>query len=133
MIPTDDLPHIIMGACLEVHRELGPGWDESAYRAALAREFRIREIFFHATYPLSFTYKGETIPTESTADFLVEGTTLLMIHAVDALLPIHKARLTSFLRLSGHDSGFLINFNVSELRDGVKRVVIRRENPPPHS
>ncbi len=125
MIPDDELPHIVMGACMEVHRQLGPGWEAHAYRAALAQELRLKEMFFKLEVPIPITNKGERIPTAARADFLIEERLLVMVHACPALDPIHKAQLTSFLRQSGLPSGFVINFNVTDLRQGVKRVVIR--------
>lgn len=126
MIGHNDLPHIVMGACMEVHRELGPGLDPPAYRAALARELRLREIFFRSDIPVTVTYKGEKLDTSTTLDFVVESNLVVLVFALpggfDAL---HKQRLTSYLRHGGYPSGFLINFDVPDIRDGVKRVVLR--------
>ena len=123
----DDLPHVVMGACMEVHRALGPGWEDFAYRAALAQELKHREIFFRADAPLAVCYKGEKIESAARVDFLIENKVILMVFALDALTPAHKERLTTYLRHGGYASGFIINFNVTDLRDGVKRVVVRQE------
>lgn len=126
MIGQSELPHIVMGACMEVHRELGPGWDAFAYRAALARELRDREIFYRTDVPLAVAYKNEALPTSVTLDFLVENKLVVLVHALaSGFEPVHKQRLTSYLRHGGYSSGFLLNFDVADLRDGVKRVVLR--------
>lgn len=126
MIGQSELPHIVMGACMEVHRELGPGWDAFAYRAALARELRDREIFYRTDVPLAVSYKNEALPTSVTLDFLVENKLVVLVHALPSgFEQVHKQRLTSYLRHGGYPSGFLLNFDVADLRDGVKRVVLR--------
>ena len=126
MIDIANLPHIVMGSCMEVHRELGPGWDAIAYRAALARELRMREIFFQLNAPLHISYKGEALETSVTLDFVVEQKLVVLVHALPlGFEPVHKQRLTSYLLHGGYASGFLLNFDVSDLRDGVKRVVLR--------
>lgn len=130
MIGQDELPHIVMGACMEVHRELGPGWDAFAYRAALARELRDREVFFQTDVAVAVIYKGQSIPTAAVLDMVVEDRFVVLVHALpDGLEPIHKVRLTSYLRQSGYTSGFLINFDVADLRDGVKRIVLMPTAP----
>lgn len=126
MIEPKELPHIVMGACMEVHRELGPGWEAFAYRAALARELRLREIFFQTNVPISLEYKGEKLETSAQIDFLVEKKLVVLVHSLPSGFDeVHKDRLTSYLRHGGFPSGFLFNFDVSDLRDGVKRVVLR--------
>lgn len=127
MIDDDELPHAIMGACMEVHRDLGAGWDDYAYRAALAKELRMRELFFKREVPISINYKGERIETSARVDFLVEERFVLLVYAVDRLDKEHKRLLGSYLRHGGFASGFLVNFNVSDLREGVKRIVVRGE------
>lgn len=121
----DDLPHVIMGACMEVHRSLGPGWDDFAYRAALSRELKHREIFFKTEVPVAVLYKGERIDSAAKVDFLIEKKIVVLVFATDTLTPLHKERLTSYLRHGGWASGFIINFNSPDLREGVKRVVVR--------
>jgi GxxExxY protein len=125
MIDDDELPHVVMGACMEVHRELGAGWDDFAYRIALAKELKLKELFFARNVPISILYKGERIESAARADFLVEERLVLLVHAVDQLEPFHKQQLASYLRHGGYRSGFVINFNVVDLRDGVKRIVLR--------
>jgi GxxExxY protein len=126
MIKSNELPHIVMGACMEVHRELGPGWEDFAYRAALARELRLREIFFQTNVPVSLNYKGEKLETCANIDFLVEKRLVVLVHSLPSgFESVHKERLTSYLRHGGYPSGFLFNFDVADLRDGVKRVVLR--------
>lgn len=126
MIELNELPHIVMGACMEVHRELGPGWDAFAYRAALAHELRDREIFFRTNVPIPVVYKGEVLETAAQIDFVVENKLVILVHALPSgFEAVHKQRLTSYLRHGAYPSGFLFNFDVADLRDGVKRVVLR--------
>lgn len=128
-IAKEELPHIIVGACMEVHRCLGPGLSADAYRHCLAQELRLREMIFKRDVPLSFDYKGHTIRDAATLDFVIEGSMLIKVEAVDALSPKHKAMLNNYLRLTGYESGFLINFNVEKLRDGIKRLIVSEEEP----
>ena len=129
-IAQEELPHIIVGACMEVHKNLGPGLHVDAYRNCLAYELRLREIIFERDVPLSIEYKGKTIDGAATLEFIVEGTMLLKIESTGKLRQEHKAELNNYLRLSGLENGFLINFNVEKLRDGIKRLIVSADEPP---
>ena len=76
--------------------------------------------------PIAVRYDGETLDVEYRADLVVEGVVLVELKSVETVLPIHKAQLLSYLRLSGKEVGLLINFNVEHLRDGIKRVINSR-------
>ena len=115
---------------MEVHKHLGQGLRADAYRNCLAHELRLREIMFEQQVPLSINYKGRDIDAAATIDFVVEGTMVLKIEAVDELIPKHKSELNNLLRLTGLESGFLINFNVEKLRDGIKRLIVSAKEPP---
>ena len=115
---------------MEVHRHLGPGLAAEVYRDCLAAELRMKEIVFQRDSPLGFTYKGQKIESGGMrVDFLVEKSVVVSIESVDNLEPCHKNRLKNLLRLSGYEVGLLVNFNVDNLRDGVKRIIVA-ENPP---
>ncbi len=128
-LSKEELPHVIVGACMEVHKHLGPGLHAEAYKECLAFEFRMREIIYQQDVPLEFSYKKHRISNAATLDFVVEDLMLMKIMAVEQLEPTHKQILNSYLRLTQLESGFLINFNVEKLRDGIKRLIVSREEP----
>ena len=113
----------IIGAAIEVHRVLGPGLLESAYELALAHELGICGIRVERQKPVALRYKEIVLGDGFRLDLLVDGCLVVEIKAVESLLPIHEAQLLTYLRLSGHRLGLLINFNVPILKNGIKRVV----------
>jgi GxxExxY protein len=113
----------VIGAAIEVHRILGPGLLESAYRDCLVHELSLRKIDFESEVPLAVEYKGLVVDQAYRADLLVGQKVLVELKTVEALQPVHKAQLLTYLRLAHRKLGLLINFNVSTLKDGVKRVV----------
>lgn len=129
-LDAQELPHVIAGACLEVHRHLGPGLDATAYKACLAHELRMKEIVFDQDAPLHIRYKGHDVPTTTRIDFVVEKLIVLSVKSVDALLPVHKEELKNHLRLTAIETGFLVNFNVPHLRvNGIKRIIVSSSAP----
>jgi len=114
----------IIGAAIEVHKAIGSGLLESAYKECLAHEMRIRGLNFERQVPLSVAYKGVTLDCGYRLDFLVERAVVVELKAVESLQPIHEAQVLTYLKLGGWTVGLLINFNVSVLRDGIKRVVL---------
>jgi GxxExxY protein len=117
---------IIVDAAMKVHTSLGPGLLESAYEACLVRELRKRGLRVDSQVPISVIYDGETLDIGYRADLVVEEKVLVELKSIETVLPIHKAQLLSYLRLSGNQVGLLINFNVEHLRDGIKRVINSR-------
>ncbi|HSB79126.1 MAG TPA: GxxExxY protein [Candidatus Methylomirabilis sp.] len=118
----DALAHEVIDAALEVHRWLGPGYLESCYEEALAIELRERQIAFRRQAPISVDYKGRVVG-EGRADFIVGDGLLVELKTVEALAPMHKAQVLSYLKATRGILGLLINFNVPVLRDGIRRVV----------
>jgi GxxExxY protein len=114
---------IVVDSAMKVHTALGPGLLESAYEACLIRELRKRSMRVESQVPISVRYDGETLDVGYRADLLVEGCVLVELKSIETLLPIHKAQLLSYLRLSGQQVGLLINFNVEHLKNGIKRVI----------
>jgi len=117
---------------MEVHRALGPGLPAVVYSDCLAVEFRMREMIFRRDVALPFRYKGTLMEPGIPVDFLVEET--LVVSAVSmpgGELPDHE-RLRNLLRLSGFEVGLLVNFNVANFRDGVRRVIVSSEPPALH-
>ncbi len=113
----------IIGAAINVHRELGPGLLESAYEACLVYELMEHGFTVERQKSLPITYKGKQVNCGYRIDLLVEGQVIVELKAVDRLEPIHDARLLSYLKLSGYKVGLLINFNVKVLKDGIRRLV----------
>ena len=113
----------IIGAAIEVHRHLGPGLLESVYRDCLWNEFGLRRLAVEKEVALPVRYKDTEISSGYRIDLLVQRSVIVELKAVEALLPIFTAQLLSYLRMSGLKLGLLINFNVTQLKDGVRRVV----------
>lgn len=113
----------VIGAAIEVHRDTGPGLLESAYEECLAREFDLQGICYARQKPMPIQYKGEELECGYRLDFLVEEALVVELKSVEKILPIHEAQLLTYLRLSGHWAGLLINFNEVRLVDGVHRRV----------
>jgi GxxExxY protein len=124
MFHEKDLTEQIIGAAIEVHRELGPGLLESAYHACLAHEFALRRLTCEQEKPLPVEYKGIQLGCGYRLDFLVEGKVILELKAVDNLHPIHEAQMLTYLKLIRCRVGLLINFNVTRLKDGIKRLAL---------
>ena len=113
----------IIGAAIEVHKQLGPGLLESTYQACLCHELELRGISFECQKPLPLEYKGIKLECGYRIDLLVAGLVIVEIKSVEALAPIHEAQLLTYLKLTGVKVGFLINFNVVVLKDGIRRLV----------
>ncbi len=120
---TDRLAQEAIGAAIEVHRALGPGFLESVYEQAISIELSLRGIPCERQVAVAVNYKGHSIG-ESRLDLLVGGKLIVELKAVDQLAPIHSAQVMSYLKATGCRLGLLINFNVVRLRDGVKRIVL---------
>ncbi len=120
----NELSGIIVDSAMEVHREFGPGLLERVYEAALAHELRSRGVSSSRQVPLAVVYKGALLDDEGyKIDLLVEDAIIVELKTVAALLPIHEAQLSTYLRLAGKNLGLLINFQTMLLRDGIKRRV----------
>ena len=119
----DQLAREVIGAAIEVHRELGPGLLESVYEAALVVELTERRIPFVRQAHTQLKYKGQAIG-EGRLDLLVDEVLVVELKSVEALMPVHVAQVLSYLRASSCRLGLLINFNVDVLKNGIKRVVL---------
>jgi len=106
----------IIGAAIEVHRQLGPGLLESTYQACLCHELELRGILYECQKPLPLEYKGIKLECGYRIDLLVADSVIVEIKSVEALAPIHEAQLLTYLKLTGIKIGFLLNFNVVVLR-----------------
>jgi GxxExxY protein len=115
----------IIGAAVEVHRELGPGLLESAYQRALAYELRSRRIDFEEQKLCAVKYKELLIEDAYRLDFLVEGKVVVELKAVDALLDVHEAQVLTYLRFSGCRIGLLFNFRTTLItKHGLSRLAL---------
>jgi GxxExxY protein len=121
---ADELSNEIIGAAIEVHRSVGPGLLESVYEECLCRELDLRKIRYTRQAPLPLEYKGVRLDCGYRMDLVVDELVLVELKAVEKLEPIHDAQLLSYLRLSNLWLGLLINFNVSVLKNGIRRLVL---------
>ena len=113
----------VIGACIEIHRELGPGLLERAYEECLAYELSQAGLRFERQRALPVRYKEVRLDCGYRLDFVVEDALIVELKAVADLHPIHEAQLLTYLRLDHKPLGLLINFNVPTLKQGVRRVV----------
>ena len=114
---------VVVDAMLKVHRALGPGLLESTYQACLAHELGIRGIAVRCEVSLPVNYDGILIEAGYRIDMLVADCIIVENKSVQTLAPIHEAQLLTYLKLSGHRLGFLVNWNVPLIKDGIKRMV----------
>ena len=119
---TDDLARAVIGAAIEVHRQLGPGFLESLYEEALCAELEERQIPFERQKEISVLYKDRKIGVQR-VDLLVGKSLIVELKAVETLAEIHKAQVISYLKATQLSLGLLINFNVPVLKDGIQRIV----------
>src|SRR6185503_5472937 len=112
----NQLTHEIIGSAIEVHRKLGPGLLESAYRSCLCHELTLRNIQIKYEDPLPLQYKGLRLKRGYRVDIIVEGLVAVEVKSVAALAQIHDAQLLTYMRLGGWRLGLLINFNVEVLK-----------------
>ncbi|MBC7696085.1 MAG: GxxExxY protein [Burkholderiales bacterium] len=113
----------ILDSCIEVHRNLGPGLLESTYEICLLKEFELRGIKAVAQIKLPILYKDFLLDQNYIIDVLVADEFILELKSVEAILPIHKAQLITYLKLADKRLGFLINFNVPLMKNGFQRVI----------
>jgi GxxExxY protein len=115
----------VIGAALEVHSQLGPGFIESVYEAALCVELEMRGVTFVQQAPISLNYKGRLVG-EGRLDLLVGNILIVELKAVEALTAVHTAQVLSYLKITGLQLGLLINFNVASLRQGIRRIILSK-------
>ena len=122
---VDRLAYDVLGAAIEVHRTLGPGYLESVYESALRVELALRGIAFEPQFPFALRYKGHDVGA-GRIDLLVGGLLIVEIKACEELAPIHTAQVISYLKATNKELALLINFNVRRLKDGVRRIARTR-------
>jgi GxxExxY protein len=119
---VEDLMSRVIGAAIEVHRHLGPGYLESTYHRALCVELRLRDMPFQFKPKVSVTYKGHQIHGQQ-IDVIVDSKVIVEVKAVSQLEEIHGNQVVSYLRSTGLRAGLLLNFNVVVLKAGIRRIV----------
>ena len=121
---TERVAKQVIDAAFVVHKELGPGLLESVYEACLCEELRQAGVAFQTQVILPVRYKGNSLDAGLRLDILVNEVVIVEIKSVAALLPVHKAQLMTYLKLTGTRLGLLMNFNEALLKDGIRRVVL---------
>ena len=119
----EQIGHSVIGAALKVHSVVGPGLLESAYETCLLYELERRNLSVRRQVVIPFRYESFTIDNGYRIDLLVGDLVVVELKALEAILPVHRAQLLSYLRLGGFKLGYLLNFNVVHLRDGIVRIV----------
>ena len=119
---VEDLAYRVIGAAIEVHAEIGPGFLESIYHNALAYELEQRSIAYQREEKVVVIFK-EQVVGEGRIDLLVDQKLVVELKTVEAVTDIHRAQVSAYLKASGLRLGLLLNFNTAVMRDGVKRVI----------
>ena len=121
------ITHNIIGAAIEVHRNLGPGLLESVYMPCLQYELATRKLRFVAERSIPIIYKEMQLDARYRVDLLVEEVVIVEVKSIDCVMEIHKAQVLTYMRLTGCPAGLVINFNVAKLIDGVTRLIETRQ------
>jgi GxxExxY protein len=121
----DPLSNQIIGAAIEVHKQLGPGLLESAYESCLAHELSLRNIPVERQAPVPVNYKGEYVDCGFRLDLWIDRLVIVELKAVEKILPIHEAQILTYLKLTGCRLGLILNFNVYRLKfGGITRIAL---------
>ncbi len=119
----NELSGQIIDACIEVHKELGPGLMESVYEVCLISVLKKKNLKVQQQVSLPVVFKGEKLKKDFIIDILVEDKIILELKSLEAILPVHEAQVVTYLKLSDKKLGLLINFNVPLLVQGIKRKI----------
>ena len=119
----EEVGHAIIGAAIKVHSVLGPGLLESAYETCLLHELEKRNLPARRQALIAIRYEDLTIDNGYRIDLLVADRVVVELNTVETILPVHRGQLLSYLRLGSFKLGYLLNFNVAHMRDGIVRLV----------
>lgn len=119
----EDLAHEVIGAAIEVHHTLGPGYGEQIYERAMSVELELRGIDHTCQSPVRVLYKGVEIG-EGRLDILVHNQIIVELKTVDALAAVHQAQVIAYLKATNKKLGLLMNFKTAVLKDGLRRIVL---------
>ena len=130
-VDLNGITHGIIAAAIEVHRQLGPGLLESAYRECVCYELSQMGLAFTREVQLPLSYKGLKLDCSYRIDLLVEDEVVVELKSVEQTLPVHSAQLLTYLKAANKQVGLLINFNVPVLKEGIRRIVNHYTEPGP--
>jgi GxxExxY protein len=122
-VTENEVGDAVITAAMRIHSAVGPGLLESAYEACLRHELEKRELRAQTQVLLPLNYDGLILDAGYRIDLLIEGRVVVELKTVQGLLPIHRAQLLSYLKLGGFKLGYLLNFHVAHMRDGIIRMV----------
>ncbi|MDO9153567.1 MAG: GxxExxY protein [Paludibacter sp.] len=122
-VELDNIGTKIVDAAYSVHKELGPGLLESVYEFCLIEELKSRNLTVNSQMRLPIVYKGKTLNKEFIIDLLVENEIIIELKAVEIVLPVHEVQLLTYMKLADKKLGYLINFNVPIIKEGIKRKI----------
>jgi len=123
-IRFERLSREVIGCAIEVHRSLGPGLLESSYQRCLSRELGVHSIAHETEFPIPVIYKGLSLDCGYRIDILVEKKIIVELKSVKQIDPIHEAQILTYMRLASIKIGLILNFNVTKLKEGIKRYVL---------
>ena len=123
-IVENQISEAVIGAAIEVHKTLGPGLLESAYKSCLAHELALRSIPVDVEYPVPVCYKGLDLDCGFRIDLWVARQVIVELKAVEQMIPVFEAQIMTYMKLTGCRLGLLINFNVPRLKQGIKRIIL---------
>jgi GxxExxY protein len=124
---TELIGSAVVDAAYVVHREMGPGLLESIYESCFAKELEKRKIHFERQKGIPVYYGKEPLDEKLRLDLMVAEKIVVEVKAVETLMPIHEAQLLTYLKLTGCELGFLVNFNVRFIKDGIRRIVLTKK------
>ena len=119
----NDITKEIIGAAIEVHKTLGPGLLEKPYELCLIHELKLRGIKCESQKPVPIQYKGLVLDDSLKLDLVVENKVIVELKATKEILPVHRAQIMSYMKLSCINNGLIINFHVKLLKDGIERFI----------
>ena len=122
----NEITNMVIGAAMKIHSAIGPGVLESVYRKCLQHELSKLGLSVQTEVKLPVLYDGLVLESGYRLDLLVQNQVVIELKCVDALLPIHKAQLLTYLRLANKPVGLLLNFHVVHMRDGIRRILNNR-------
>jgi GxxExxY protein len=126
---NDPISGAIIGAAIEVHRLLGPGLLESAYKSCLYYELAALDLKIDVERFLPITYKALQLPRAFRLDLIVEDAVIVELKSVEKILPVHEAQILTYLKLTGLKRGMILNFNVTLMKHGVRRLNLTKPSP----
>ena len=122
--PINEITGAIINAAIEVHKELGPGLLERIYEDALSYELSSRKIDYERQKILPVPYKDTILQGQFRLDLLIEEKVIVELKNCDQILPIHEAQVLTYLKITGHKVGLILNFNAPLMRHGIKRIIL---------